>query len=125
MYLYSDFSFGTKRTTLPKFPMRLKSEGTKLGDFYNALALNTIGETQWNQMKNGNLNWSMIDDIYFKFAEILCEQLETYDPKKVEITPEKEEKVEITPEKEEIIIPKLISNKKKKKRDRRVKIKDR
>jgi hypothetical protein len=76
-------------------------------------------------MKNGNLNWSMIDDIHFQFAEILGEQLETYDPKKVEITPEKEEKVEIIPEKEEIIIPKLISNKKKKKRDRRVKIKDR
>ena len=119
MDLYSDF----RRTSLPKFPMRLKSEGTELGDFYNALALNTIGTTQWNQMKNGNLNWSMIDDIHFQFAEILGEQLETYDPKKIEITSEKEEIIP-TAEKEEIIIPKLMSNKKKKKRDRRVKIKD-
>ena len=72
----------------------------------------------WYEMKNGNLNWTMIDDRYFKIAEILGEQLETYDP-------DEEKKVEIIQKKEEIIPDEEPTKfKKKKKRDRRIKIKD-
>jgi hypothetical protein len=60
-----------------KFPMRLKDDGTELANFYNKLALKTIGEQQWEAMKTGKLNWSMIEDIYFRTAELLGEQLET------------------------------------------------
>ena len=123
MLFYLDIDYGFhQRASLPKYrknyPKRLKSEGTDLGNFYNALALDTIGETMWYEMKNGNLNWTMIDDRYFKIAEILGEQLETYDP-------DEEKKVEIIQKKEEIIPDEEPTKfKKKKKRDRRIKIKD-
>ena len=60
-----------------RFPMRLKDEGSREADFYNKLALKTIGEQQWELMKKGRLDWSLIEDEYFKFAELLGEQLET------------------------------------------------
>lgn len=60
-----------------RFPMRLKNEGTEEADYYNKLALRTLGESDWEAMKNGRLNWSMIEDIYFQTAELLGEQLET------------------------------------------------
>jgi len=59
------------------FPMRLKNEGSEEATFYNKLALITIGEQQWELMKKGRLNWSLIKDEYFKFAELLNDQLET------------------------------------------------
>jgi hypothetical protein len=57
--------------------MRLKDEGTEEANFYNKLALTTIGERDWNAMKRGTLNWSYIDDRYFRIAELLSDQLET------------------------------------------------
>jgi hypothetical protein len=57
--------------------MRLKNEGTEEANNYNKLALRTLGERDWEAMKNGTLNWSMIEDIYFSIAELLGEQLET------------------------------------------------
>jgi hypothetical protein len=66
-----------KEKKISRFPMRLKNEGTEEADLYNKLALSTIGESDWNAMKNGKLNWSRIDDIHFRTAELLGEQLET------------------------------------------------
>lgn len=60
-----------------RFPMRLKNEGTEEANNYNKLALRTLGESDWEAMKNGKLNWSLIEDIYFRTAELLGEQLET------------------------------------------------
>jgi hypothetical protein len=121
MHIYRDFDFN-RRASLPKYkktyPKHLKSEGTDLGNFYNTLAHDIIGEKMWKEMKTGRLNWSMIDDRYFKIAEFLGEQLETYDP-------DEEKKLEIILKKEEIILDEEPTKlKRKKKRDRRIKIKD-
>ena len=56
---------------------RLKNEGSKEAILYESIALSTLGKRDWESMKKGTLNWSMIDDRYFSIAEFLTEQLET------------------------------------------------
>ena len=102
-----------------KFPKRLKNEGSETANAYHELALATIGETMWTQMKEGELNWSRIDDKYFAIAERLGEQLETYDPNEVVVV----ENVAVVEPPLPIAEPSTIQTKKpKKKRDRRIKI---
>lgn len=86
---------------------RLKNGGSDKAMFYEALALSTIGQELWNQMKEGSINWVGIDEEYFRIAEILGEQLERYDPDEVVHLSEK--------------VPPAMPKKQKKKRDRRVK----
>jgi len=59
------------------FPMRLKNEGSEKAIYYNNLALKTIGEKQWEDMKNGRLAWGYIEDEHFRTAELLGQQLES------------------------------------------------
>jgi len=59
------------------FPMRLKNEGSEKAIYYNNLALRTLGEQKWEDMKNGRLAWGYIEDEHFRTAELLGEQLET------------------------------------------------
>jgi len=68
-------------------------------------------------MKEGKLNWSMIDDKYFAIADRLGEQLETYDPNEVVETT-----VPVVEPPIPVEEPNTIQTKKpKKKRDRRIK----
>ena len=129
----ADYYFKDK-PLLPKtqreYPRRLKCRGTDLEEFYNKLALRTIGCVAWEQMKlggygqHGRLNWSMIPDEHFRSAELLAEQLEVYDPN--ETTEEKEEdKEEFNNDKTVLLHTEPLQpiKKQKKKRDRRIKVK--
>jgi hypothetical protein len=100
---------------------RLKNGGSDKAMFYEALALSTIGQELWNQMKEGSINWVGIDEEYFRIAEILGEQLERYDPDEVVHLSETAPILET--EKMSATMP--APKKQKKKRDRRVKTNDR
>lgn len=100
------------------FPKRLKNEGSETANTYHELALATIGQKMWTQMKTGRLNWSTIDDRYFTIAELLGEQLETYDPNEVVVV----ETVAVVEPPVPVEESSTIQTKKpKKKRDRRIK----
>uniref|UniRef100_A0A6C0B1P0 Uncharacterized protein n=1 Tax=viral metagenome TaxID=1070528 RepID=A0A6C0B1P0_9ZZZZ len=128
-----DFDFEHKKPS-PKhpreYPRRLKCTGTDLEEFYNKLALRTIGHIAWEQMRlggygqYGRLNWSMIPDEHFRSAELLAKQLEVYDPN--ETTEEKEEDKEEANNDMTVLLPAeplQPVKKQKKKRDRRIKVK--
>jgi hypothetical protein len=104
-----------------RFPKRLKNEGSETANIYNQLALDTIGEEMWKQMKMGRLNWASIEDEHFAIAERLGQQLETYDPNEVV---ENNVSVPVVVEPEVLVQPKILdpqTKKPKKKRDRRIK----
>jgi len=130
--IYEDFDDLPIRSKQPQpdrepriFPKRLKNEGSEIAKMYNQLALDTIGQKMWTQMKTGRLNWSTIDDRYFTIAECLEEQLETYDPNEVventipiSVVVEKSAvDTQISPE----VAGPVCEKKPKKKRDRRIK----
>ena len=124
----------TNPEPLPKYqdgyPKRLKSEGTELGDFYNKLALSTLGERLWYQMKNGGFYASKLEDDEFIMAKFLNEELETYDPDELVKTVKTVETVKITNAiintNSNVLEEKVNPVKKqKKKRDRRIKTRDR
>jgi hypothetical protein len=90
---------------------------------YNQLALDTIGEEMWKQMKMGRLNWASIEDEHFAIAERLGQQLETYDPNDIV---ENTISVPVVVEPHVLVQPKTLepqTKKSKKKRDRRIKTK--
>uniref|UniRef100_A0A6C0BBE1 Uncharacterized protein n=1 Tax=viral metagenome TaxID=1070528 RepID=A0A6C0BBE1_9ZZZZ len=99
-----------------KFKYRFKNE------FYNQCAIDTLGESLCEQMKNGTLQWGKLEDEQFVIAEFLHRQLEKYEYK--EENPEQEMKEEIK-ENLNLTLHSEKHQKKKKKRDRRVKTNDR
>jgi len=106
-----------------RFPKRLKNEGSETANMYNQLALDTIGEEMWKQMKMGRLNWASIEDEHFAIAERLGQQLETYDPNEVV---ENTVSVPVVVEPQALVEPQVVDSqtkKPKKKRDRRIKTK--
>jgi hypothetical protein len=126
----------TNSKPLPKYqdgyPKRLKLEGTELGDSFNELAIITLGETIWYQMKNGGFYASKLEDDEFIMAQFLNKQLETYDPDAIVETVETVETVKITntsintSSNTNIVEEKVHPvQKQKKKRDRRIKTRDR
>ena len=104
-----------------RFPKRLKNEGSETANMYNQLALDTIGEEMWKQMKMGRLNWASIEDEHFAIAERLGQQLETYDPNEVV---QNTMCIPVVVEPQVLVEPQIVDSqtkKPKKKRDRRIK----
>ena len=68
----------------PKFKYRFKDE------FYDKLAIATLGESLYEQMKNGKLQWGKLEDEQFIMAEFLQEYLEKYKYKEKDLEEIKE-----------------------------------